>query len=141
MLLPVGFCLLFAHKRSFLSLSLPLFFILSLPETVSLSLPHLSFRMFYLAWLPRDPTFVAHFNEAAWRVINGHNDGDTSDSSSKVEFMDAYWLTLARPDHREVDINNVIGKHLVYTGRLQDDDSGKLVWQVLQELCFCKPSL
>ena len=65
--------------------------------------------------LPRDPTFIAHFNEAAFCVLAEHNSMDTS-SATTIANMDAYWLTLARPDHREVNRNNAIGKHLVHAG-------------------------
>jgi hypothetical protein len=33
-----------------------------------------------------------------------------------IPVLDSYWLTLARPDHREVDVDNSIGKHLVHAG-------------------------
>jgi len=30
--------------------------------------------------------------------------------------VDAYWMTLARPDHRQVDLQQSIGRHLVHPG-------------------------
>ena len=70
---------------------------------------------FGFAW-PPDKTqpfslstsFVEHFNEIAFSVIAPF---------SSVHIVDAYWITLARPDNREVDINNFAGRHLVHPGR------------------------
>jgi hypothetical protein len=56
--------------------------------------------------LPLDTSFCAYFNEIAWSVMKEFD----------IPVLDAYWLTLARPDHREVDIENSIGKHLVHAG-------------------------
>jgi len=68
-----------------------------------------------LQLLPLDPTFVAHFNHVAKHVLETHNNCCAS-SKSTILTMDAYWLTLARPDHREVDSKNFAGKHLVHCG-------------------------
>lgn len=56
--------------------------------------------------LPLDTSYCAHFNEIAWSVMK----------EADIPVLDSYWLTLARPDHREVDVNNSIGKHLVHAG-------------------------
>jgi len=74
--------------------------------------------------LPRDPTFVAHFNNAADRVLSKYNKKIAAAKTkagggsyrSIIPTMDAYWLTLARPDHRQVDKDNFIGKHLAHAG-------------------------
>jgi hypothetical protein len=59
-----------------------------------------------LQTLPLDTSSCAHFNEIAWSVMK----------EAGIPVLDSYWLTLARPDHREVDVNNSIGKHLVHAG-------------------------
>jgi hypothetical protein len=58
--------------------------------------------------LPSDTSTILHWNEVAWEVLQPY--------SNEIAVMDAYWLTLSRPDHRESDRNNVIGKHLVHAG-------------------------
>jgi hypothetical protein len=58
--------------------------------------------------LPADPTAIAHWNNAAWEVLQPF--------SNEIAIMDAYWLTLSRPDHRESDRSNSLGKHLVHAG-------------------------
>jgi hypothetical protein len=62
------------------------------------------------AWqvLPTDPTAIAHWNNVAWEVLQPF--------SNEIAVMDAYWLTLSRPDHRESDRSNSLGKHLVHAG-------------------------
>jgi hypothetical protein len=62
------------------------------------------------AWqvLPTDPTAIAHWNNVAWEVLQPF--------SNEIAVMDAYWLTLSRPDHRESDRLNSLGKHLVHAG-------------------------
>jgi hypothetical protein len=62
------------------------------------------------AWqvLPTDPTAVAHWNDVAWEVLQPF--------SKEIAVMDAYWLTLSRPDHRESNRLNSLGKHLVHAG-------------------------
>jgi hypothetical protein len=58
--------------------------------------------------LPTDPTAIAHWNDVAWEVLQPF--------SNDIAVMDAYWLTLSRPDHRESDRLNSLGKHLVHAG-------------------------
>lgn len=50
---------------------------------------------------------VDAFNHVALRVLDGYDGFD---------IVDAYWLTLARPDNREIDKYNAVGKHLVHPG-------------------------
>jgi hypothetical protein len=59
-----------------------------------------------LQTLPLDTSSCAHFNEIAWSVMK----------EADIPVLDSYWLTLARPDHREVDVDNSIGPHLVHAG-------------------------
>ena len=58
--------------------------------------------------LPSDPTAIAHWNNVAWEVLLPF--------SNEIAVMDAYWLTLSRPDHRESDRLNSLGKHMVHAG-------------------------
>lgn len=51
---------------------------------------------------------VAHFNEIAYSILSGV-DG--------IHVLDGYWLTLARPDNRQVGLENMLGKHLVHPGQ------------------------
>jgi hypothetical protein len=66
------------------------------------------------AWLPSveqpfslSPHFVHQLNNIAFRVF---------DEFKNIVAIDAYWLSLARPDNREVDRVNSVGKHLVHPG-------------------------
>jgi hypothetical protein len=58
--------------------------------------------------LPTDLTAIAHWNSVAWKVLQPF--------SNDIAVMDAYWLTLSRPDHRESNRFNSLGKRLVHAG-------------------------
>jgi hypothetical protein len=60
--------------------------------------------------LPSDPSAVLHWNDVAWEVLQPFL------TSNEIVVMDAYWLTLSRPDHRESDRQNSRGKHMVHAG-------------------------
>jgi hypothetical protein len=60
--------------------------------------------------LPADPTAVLYWNEVALEVLQPFVD------SHEIAVMDAYWLSLSRPDHRESDPHNDIGKKMVHAG-------------------------
>lgn len=49
---------------------------------------------------------VAHFNDIAYKVI----------SSKDICILDGYWMTLARPDNRQMGVVSNRGKHLVHPG-------------------------
>jgi len=49
---------------------------------------------------------VEYFNEIAFEVL----------SSSKIRMMDGYWITLARPDNRQIGLVSNRGRHLVHPG-------------------------
>ncbi|CAB9517278.1 expressed unknown protein [Seminavis robusta] len=70
--------------------------------------------------LPRDPNFVDHFNsdmlQEVVRAGTGTPNAAGSSGNTAISVMGAFWLTLSRPDHREVDKTNAIGKHLVHPG-------------------------
>ena len=51
---------------------------------------------------------VSHFNDIAFNVLKN--------TPSSIQIMDAYWLTLARPDNRQVGVVKNTKKHLVHPG-------------------------
>ena len=60
----------------------------------------------YTQQLPLDSSGVEHLNRLAWPILQAKN----------VSVLDAYWLSLARPDHRQPVRNNNIGGRLVHAG-------------------------
>lgn len=83
--------------------------------------------------LPFDTSFAEHFNEIAFDVLKPFDN---------IQIVDAYWLMLARPDNREVDADQSIGKHLVHPG---NEVLGALtsIWmtvfaETLDEKCFAE---
>lgn len=69
---------------------------------------------FGFAWPPDEKQFFSlsthfseHFNDIAFEVITAFGN---------VGIVDAYWLMLARPDNREVDMEQHIGRHMVHPG-------------------------
>lgn len=56
--------------------------------------------------LPKDPAFVELFNDIARPIME----------AADIPSMDAYYLTLARPDHREFSETNHIGGHMAHAG-------------------------
>ena len=55
---------------------------------------------------PLSPNFVEHLNAVAWEIMN----------ERQILVMDSYWLTLARPDHRQITMENTLSQHLVHAG-------------------------
>lgn len=41
---------------------------------------------------PHEPNFCGYLNELAWDIMQEY----------KIPVMDTYWMTLSRPDHREI---------------------------------------
>jgi hypothetical protein len=71
---------------------------------------------FGFAWNPNayqpyslSPNAVDHFNRVAKETVADASDG-------RFLIVDGYFITLARPDHREIGVDNAIGKHLVHPG-------------------------
>ena len=58
--------------------------------------------------LPKTTHMVEHFNRIAWDVLQTKN----------VSSLDGYWMTLARPDHREIveEPERVVGNKLAHAG-------------------------
>jgi hypothetical protein len=78
--------------------------------------------------LPADPTAVAHWNNVAWEVLQPF--------SNEIAVMDAYWLTLSRPDHCESDRFNSLGKRLIHAGpQVNYVLMNKWAMMILQTIC------
>jgi hypothetical protein len=61
---------------------------------------------------PLDAAFIDYFNQnVAWNVLQPYM------SRMNMYIVDGYWVSLARPDHREVDNKSSIGKKLSHPGR------------------------
>jgi hypothetical protein len=56
--------------------------------------------------LPFSSSFAEYFNEIALEVMEEFD----------IPVMDTYWLTLSRPDHREVTVNNDIPPKMAHSG-------------------------
>jgi hypothetical protein len=69
--------------------------------------------------LPKAPNVCAYFNEIAWSVLaeqSSSSSNSNSNSNSNILVQDTYWLTLSRPDHRQVDAENKVSNHLMHAG-------------------------
>jgi hypothetical protein len=96
------------------------------------------FGNFGVEWPVNEPqslslssNMVAHFNEIAYDVLS-RVDG--------IHVLDVYWLTLARPDNRQVGLgNNVLGEHMVHPGQEVLHAMARVWMQVLllSMLCAC----
>ena len=71
---------------------------------------------------------VHHFNDIAYDVLS---------SFSNISLMDGYWMTLARPDNREVGKRNEIGKRLVHPGQ-EVADAMVRVWNHILLSKYCQ---
>jgi hypothetical protein len=60
--------------------------------------------------LPTSPNAVEHFNRHAWEVL------DLYIQTGSITVMDTFWITLSRPDHRQIDVESDLGRHLVHAG-------------------------
>lgn len=83
--------------------------------------------------LPLDFVFVEKFNDIAVDEIQAVS----SQTMQKVHIVDAYWITLARPDNREVRKKNDLGKKMSHPGLEVVSHMVRVVWQVaIQLLCL-----
>jgi hypothetical protein len=80
-------------------------------QTTSAAWP--KWGLFATAWpadrkqsLPFSSSFAEYFNEIAWEVMKEFD----------IPVMDTYWLTLSRPDHREVSVYNDIIHKMAHSG-------------------------
>jgi hypothetical protein len=60
--------------------------------------------------LPLSPNTVEHFNRHAWDVLN------FLIQMGSIKVMDSFWLPLSRPNHRQIDMQSDLGRHLVHAG-------------------------
>jgi hypothetical protein len=88
--------------------------------------------------LPLDGAFVERFNEIAFRLIEQMNVGTPSTGfSTRITMVDAYWMTLARPDNRETSKNADVGKKLSHPGTEVVSYMAQILWQAAIQL-FCE---
>lgn len=75
--------------------------------------------------LPMDASFVPPFNDVAFEVLQAYK--------NKIQIMDGYWITHARPDNREV---GDIGKKLSHPG-LEVQGAMVRIWAmlILEKVC------
>jgi hypothetical protein len=71
---------------------------------------------------------VAQFNHIAWDIL-ARVDG--------IHVLDGYWMTLARPDNREVGLEKMLGKHLVHPGEEVLHAMVRVWMQVLLQSMSC----
>lgn len=67
---------------------------------------------------------VAHFNDIAFDIIHKYEN---------IRVIDGYWVTLARPDNRQIGLVNNRGKHLVHPGEEVLEAMVRNLIHVLQE--------
>lgn len=75
--------------------------------------------------LPLDPSFVLPFNVIAYDILKAY--------SEKIQIMDGYWITYARPDNREV---GDVGNKLSHPG-LEVQGAMARIWSmlILERVC------
>jgi len=71
--------------------------------------------------LPLDTSYCRYFNHLAHDIVASYNidyrkSNNHDNDNNSIVFLDAYWLTLARPDHRDAREGNALGKRLVHPG-------------------------
>jgi len=94
----------------------------------------------YAQELPLDAHFVERFNQVAIHEIQNltKNSSSSSNSHNKpIAVVDAYWMTLARPDNRETNQDADIGKKLSHPGYEVVSFMVRVWWQVAVQLLLC----
>ena len=71
---------------------------------------------------------VAQFNQIAFDILS---------RVAGIHMLDAYWMTLARPDNREVGLEKMLGKHLVHPGEEVLQAMVQIWMQVLLQSMSC----
>jgi hypothetical protein len=63
---------------------------------------------------------MGNINQIAISVITEINNNmkmnENSLPATRIHMTDVFWMTLSRPDHREIDSKNDIGKKLSHPG-------------------------
>lgn len=88
----------------------------------------------YAQELPLDSAFVERFNQIAMDEIHGVNTIAAALKSNLLFIVDAYWITLARPDNREVSKKADIGRKLSHPGLEVISHMVRIWWQAAWEL-------
>jgi len=87
--------------------------------------------------LPLDAAFAERFNRVAVNQIGKMNEASLRDK--KIFIVDAYWMTLSRPDNRETNKEADIGKKLSHPGYEVTDYMVRVWWQVAMQLLCMSP--
>lgn len=96
----------------------------------------------YAQELPLDAAFVERFNLIAVSEIHSINNAAVPVIGSPhfVQIVDAYWITLARPDNRETNKNADIGRKLSHPGLEVISHMVRIWWQTAWQLLLCSGS-
>lgn len=86
--------------------------VLTVFETTTAAWP--KWGLYSAAWRPAAPQIFPRFPQASYEFNRVAL--DTLRSFKDVYVMDGYWLTYARPDHREVTPPNTLSDKLVHAG-------------------------
>lgn len=86
--------------------------------------------------LPLDGTMIEWFNSLAWRALRSQQEQQQSSPNFQLHVVDAYWMSRSRPDDREINKDQSIGKKLSHPG-LQVLEAMSRVWMMvlLQTMC------
>jgi hypothetical protein len=87
--------------------------------------------------LPLDAAFVERFNDVAVGLVEQMNlDAPNTGVAIRIEMVDTYWMTLARPDNRETSKSADIGKKLSHPGTEVVAYMVQIWWQAaIQQFC------
>lgn len=88
--------------------------------------------------LPLDAAFCARFNTVLVQEVVRYNDMIAAGDPA-VHMVDTYWMTLARPDNRETNAKNDIGKKLSHPGQEVIQFMVRIWWQAAMQLLGCRP--
>jgi hypothetical protein len=89
----------------------------------------------YAQELPLDSAFVERFNDIAISEVQSLSQSGAN-RQARIHIVDAYWITLARPDNREISVKAEIGKKLSHPGLEVVAHMVRTWWQVaVQQTC------
>ena len=90
----------------------------------------------YAQELPLDAAFVERFNRIAVDELRRLNANSTA--QKKIAMVDSYWMTLARPDNREINKEIVVGQKMSHPGYEVTAYIVRVWWQVATQLLLCR---
>jgi hypothetical protein len=77
--------------------------------------------------MPNDANTVEYFNKIAWDVIH---------EKFRFPMMDAFWMSLSRPDHRSLFGNLRLGGNMAHAGpEVYSVLARKWVMMILETVC------